>query len=232
MMKIERDRFGRVLACVSAALASLVILTGQLRAGTTIAYGSTVGVTNLTSTGAPMSEGFVFQLGTFEGGFVPGPSNTDGWLGAWRPASDREGEPLEGNSANYQTQLLGGAFPPGMRANCFTGSVTLDHNEPPFDLGGQLYIWGYDQRVSAGAAEWILITDPSWRWPDGSSNLPAISYAVSGASVVVLGDINGDGYEMRSAAVTVPASSASLSGWVFFISIKYSSTLIHWSFGK
>ena len=214
-MKIERDRFRRALAYVFAALASLPMLADKLWAGTTIAYGSSVGVTNLTSSGAPMPEGFVFQLGTFEGGFVPDPSNTDGWLGAWRPASDREGEPLAGNSAAYQTQLLGGVFPPEMRANCFTGSLTLDHNEPPFDLGGQLYIWGYDQRVTAGAAEWILITDPGWKWPDGSSNLPAISYAVSGASIVVLGDINGEGYEMRSAAVTVPASSASLyEGWL------------------
>lgn len=204
----------RALAGVIAALASLWLAAG-LRAGTTVAYGSSVGATNLTSSGGLMHDGFVFQIGTFEDGFEPSAQNTDGWLGAWRPASDREGELLEGNTADYQTQLLGGAFPPGMRANCFSNSVTLDHNEPPFDLGGQLFIWGYDQRTTPGAAEWILITDPTWIWPDGSANLPASSYAVSGATTVVLGEINGGSFEMKTAPVTVPDSSANFyEGWL------------------
>ena len=170
------------LACFAAADAG---------AGTVIAFGSSVGATNLTSAGAEMGDGFVFQLGTFEKGFVPAADNTGDWLGTWRPASDREGDSLEGNTANYRTQLLGGAFPPDLRANSFSSSVHLDHNEPPFDLGGQLYIWGYDQRANPGAAEWILITDPSWVWPDGSGIHPATSYTVSNAAQVVVGEING-----------------------------------------
>lgn len=197
------------------AIGVLVGPTAVVEAGTTIGFGSSVAATNLTSSGAPMHEGFEFQLGTFEGDFQPTADNTAQWLGAWRPASDRDGVPLEGNTVPYQTRELGGVFPEGVRANHFAGSVTLDHNEPPFDLGGQLYIWGYDQRATPGPAEWILITDPSWIWPDGSSNLPAASYAVSGESTAIVGEVSGVGFEMQSAAVTVPDAVADFyEGWL------------------
>ena len=122
----------------------------EVEAGTTIGFGSSVGVTNLTSSGGAMHGGFVFQLGTFDGDFNPTSANTDQWLGAWRAASDREGEPLVGNTAPYSTRELGGGFPAGTRVNSFSSSVTLDHNEPPFDLGGQLYIWGLRSTGGAG----------------------------------------------------------------------------------
>ncbi|MGI9242763.1 MAG: hypothetical protein ACR2RV_18345 [Verrucomicrobiales bacterium] len=184
-------------------------------AGTTIGFGSSVGATNITSYGGLVDESFMFQLGTFEGGFIPTAQNTDLWLQSWREASDVEGQPLQGNTAPYRTDELGGVFPPGMRVNSFTSSVTLDHNTPPFDLGGQLYIWGYNRRALPGSAEWILISDPSWIWPDGSSNLPAASYSVSRATIAVLGEIQGDGFEMMTAAVTVPGSSAEFyEGWL------------------
>ncbi len=213
MRKQTRQRTWSAIAGLACAIG--ISLIGVVEAGTTIGFGSSVGATNLTSSGEPMHDGFVFQLGTFEDDFEPGANNTADWLGRWRPASDREGEPLEGNTVPYQTRELGGVFPEGLRANNFTGSVTLDHNEPPFELGGQLYIWGYDQRATAGAAEWILITDPSWIWPDGGNNLPATSYAVSGAASAILGEISGAGFEMKSAAVTVPDSSADFyEGWL------------------
>ncbi|MFT4548297.1 MAG: hypothetical protein ACI8XO_002205 [Verrucomicrobiales bacterium] len=212
---MKKQTFGNRLAIVGAAITLSIFTQGNTTAGTTIGFGSSVGATNLISSDAAMPEGFLFQLGTFEGDFEPTSSNTDKWLLGWRPASDREGEPLEGNTAAYQTQELGGGFPPGFRANSFSSSVMLDHNEAPFDLGGQLYIWGYDQRATPGAAEWILITDPAWIWPDGSSNLPATSYAVSSATVVMLGEIKGDGFEMKTAVVTVSDSSADFyEGWL------------------
>jgi hypothetical protein len=59
------------------------------------------------------------------------------------------------------------------------------------------------------------ITDPGWIWPDGSSNLPAFSYTVPGATQAIVGTINGPGYEMRTAAVTVTEESAGyLEGWL------------------
>ena len=212
MTQAPQKRWATAISISAAAM----LLAVAARAGTTIGFGSSVGATNLTSSGELVDQSFVFQLGTFESGFVPTAANTDEWLGAWREASDIEGQPLEGNTAPYRTQELGEPFPPGMRANNFTSSVTLDHNAPPFDLGGQLFIWGYDRRALPGAAEWILISDPSWIWPDGSSNLPAASYSVSGASVAVLGEIMGDGFEMRTAAVTVPGESANFyEGWLY-----------------
>jgi hypothetical protein len=211
-MKIQPSQ---LLRWAFAGTLSALLSLGCAHAGTTIAFGSSVGATNLVSSGGVMHDGFVFQLGTFDGGFIPAAGNTDFWLGAWRPASDREGEPLVGNIAAYLTQDLGDGFPAGFRVNSFSSSVTLDHNEPPFDLGGQLYIWGYDQRATPGAAEWILISDPTWIWPDGSSNQPAASYAVSGATISVVGEIKGDGFEMQTAAVTVPDSSAGFyEGWL------------------
>ena len=204
-----------VAAIAVAAAVALLACAAVTQAGTTIGFGSSVGATNLTSSGALVDDSFVFQLGTFEGDFIPTPENTDQWLQQWREASDLEGTPLVGNTAPYQTKELGGLFPPGMRANSFTSSVTVDHNSPPFDLGGQLYIWGYNRRSLPGAAEWILISDPSWTWPDGSNHLPATSYSVSGASIAVVGEIGGDGFEMMTAAVTVPGSSADFyEGWL------------------
>jgi len=184
-------------------------------AGTSVNFGSTVAATNEKSTGEELTSDFRFQLGTFAGEFQPTATNTDEWLAAWRPASDATGQPLEGSTVNYQKQELGDPFPAGMRAESFSGSVTLQHNEPPFDLGGRLYIWGYDQRTMPGSAEWILVTDPMWVWPDGSSNLPAVNYAVPDASQAILGTINQSGVEMKTAPVTVPGSVVGIyEGWL------------------
>ncbi|MFT4637759.1 MAG: hypothetical protein ACI8T1_001069 [Verrucomicrobiales bacterium] len=191
----------RLILFIALSLAASAVV----EAGTTVAYGSTVGAVNLKSDGSRMDESFSFQLGTFAGGFIPTASNTDLWLENWRAL----------DSAVYNTQPVGGIFPPDLLINAFADSVLLEDNSPPFDIGGKIYIWGYDQRAVPGAAEWILVTDPDWSWPDGSLVLPAVGYSVGNADIAVIGTINDGGVEMLSASVTVPiSSSATYEGWL------------------
>ena len=76
MRKQPRQRNRSAIAGLACAM--MISSTGVAEAGTTIGFGSTVGATNLTSSGGLMHDGFVFQLGTFVGDFEPTAENTDG----------------------------------------------------------------------------------------------------------------------------------------------------------
>jgi hypothetical protein len=169
----------------------------------TINYGSSTGAYNTRSDGREMDSSFTFQIGAFRPGFVPTPQNTAEWVEAWQPVSDAGGALADGATAGYDDSFL---FPGGAgeyRVNSFSGVTVLAHNEAPFATGGAVDVWGFDNRLRAGQAEWVLLTDPLWAWPSAAGLSPALSFAVSATTEAVVGEVNAGAVEVRSAEVTV-----------------------------
>lgn len=141
--------------------------------------------TNLTSTGQSMNAGFRFELGVFNGDFVPTPANLAQWAENWNRAGERQ--PYLSNS------------------NAFIGSYNVPPNAGQFTFNKKVYVWGF--RGDAGSAEWILFSDPDWLWPNVDENpppAPVILQWYAQVATPVLGEINASGvpFLMKSAAVT------------------------------
>ena len=183
----------------------LMLPAMPVRAGATIAFGSSVGALNLTSAGVELDNRFVFEIGCFSPGFVPTAANTTEWITQWHAFPD--------GVAAYQTTALGAPFPADWQLNSFSGSVQILENPAPFTTGVSLYLWGFDRRTLSGKGEWILMTAPSWVCPDGQEINPAVSYAVSNASRAIVGRINQDGIEMQTSAVVLSGTPESLADW-------------------
>ena len=205
----------------------------KIHAEITIEFGSTPFGTNIQSNGSSMDESFTFELGTFGGGFVPTSGNTDQWLANWTPLQDSLGNTVPDSITDYGTTNT--IFGP---TDGFASSVTLDHNNSPFEIGSQGYIWGYDSRD--GTAEWILLTNTedsddgiTWRYGDASPDSLAFTetWDVSGATETVVGSINffdggGDFISMQSGSVTLPpavpepATSVILTGALAMLGLR------------
>ncbi len=139
--------------------------------------------TNLASDDSPMDAGFQFELGVFEGSFIPTLSNKDQWAANWRPAQRVDYSPA--------TQSFDGVF-------------TVENNDPPFTIGKPVYVWGW--RLAGNAAEWILFRDTIWTWPEAAFGFP--EYWEASEASAIIGEINetGSPFLMKSAAVTGAAS--------------------------
>lgn len=192
-------------ALILSAPVLILLAVPRADAGATIAFGSSVGAVNLTSSGGALDARFAFEIGCFTPGFTPTRSNTGEWIMHWQPFPQ--------GTAKYRTDVLGSPFPADPRLNSFAGSVMLGSNPVPFTSGNPVYLWGFDRRTSAGKGEWILMTAPSWTCPDGASMNPAVSYAVADATTPILGAVNEDGVEMRTAAVALSGTQENLTQW-------------------
>ena len=128
------------------------------------------------SSGNPIDESWVFSLGAFDASFTPTSANICDWKANWTTAQ----------TVHYSN-----------RTGFFTGVYFYDTNTAPFTSTNRGYIWGYN-----GTGQWILITDPTWTWPDTSFPiiLPA-DWEVSQASQAIVGAINSGGVEMKMADV-------------------------------
>ncbi|MFT4639560.1 MAG: hypothetical protein ACI8T1_002885 [Verrucomicrobiales bacterium] len=164
-----------------------------------ILWGSARLALNYRSSGAPatLDSGFTFQLGAFEPGFVPTASNTDDWLDKWTPAQ----------SAKYND-----------RTRFFTGSHVYQQNVSPFLPSNQGYIFGFNRwSTSEGGdrAEWILATDPKWRWPSGGGISLPVQWSMSNASNIVLGSVDppSESFHMMTADIDLPTSALSFELW-------------------
>jgi hypothetical protein len=147
--------------------------------GETINFYNPTNQTNLTSAGQDMDGGFVFQLGVFEGGFIPSRNNITEWAGKWASAM----------SAGYDT---------GSKA--FDENLTVAGNPAPFLPGASAYVWG--KRTSSTGDEWILFRKADWTWPSPNpfNPLPP-AWNAAQADEVIIGSINGPGHLMKSEAV-------------------------------
>jgi len=144
--------------------------------GQTISWGTAVGNTLVQSDGATVGASFNFELGTFVDGFNPRVENPSVWAANWR-AFD------QANTSNAK-------FNPDF--GFVSSSSVLDENghttvspfagEPePHDFrGSQGYIWAFNDKTPSADAEWALITDSQWKFPDNAQpNAPVLQWRLS-----------------------------------------------------
>ena len=168
-------------------VAAALILTTPLVADE-IDWFSDFQAVNRTSNGAPMDAAFQFELGVFEGSFVPTLANQTQWAANWRAAQRVDYNPL---------------------TQAFDGNLDVTDNDPPFTAGKVAYIWGW--RLNGADTEWILLRADSWNWPapDPFNPFPPFPLQWSAAeATAVIGEVNASGvpFLMKSAAVTGAAS--------------------------
>jgi hypothetical protein len=158
----------------------LLAASGTVRAER-ISWFSGAGAVNHTSASLPMDAGFRFELGVFEGSFIPSSSNKELWAQHWRPAM----------RTAYDAS-----------AKAFNDLHEVWDNLTPFTVGKPAYIWGF--RGDALAGEWILFRAPSWTWPVVNPLNPEPPTWNAALATPVLGQINAAGtpFLMKSAAVT------------------------------
>lgn len=156
---------------------------------TQINWRSPIAATNVLSDGSTaMGSGFEFQLGAFAGGFVPAADNTGEWAAHWRA--------LDTTPYNATTRF-------------FSDSVLLQSNSAPFAAGTSGYLWGRAPAGADGTSQWILMRSVRWRWPVASEGVAfPVEWEVDEAAVAVLGEVNGPGFVMKSAAVVNGAADA------------------------
>ncbi len=165
-----------------AAFALSIFCPAASRA-TTIDWSSPVLGINLTSSGAPLTEDFLFELGAFDAGFVPTAANTAQWAGKWRAAS-RSGY-------NVADAL-------------FSATHSYSTNVPPFLPNAAAYIWGHNCAPANG--EWVLMSSSLWRWPLGSPSPVGSSFvwnSLDADSPAILGQVNAPAFDLKTAVVPV-----------------------------
>ena len=163
--------------------------------------------TNLTSTGQPWDDSWVAELGSFAGSFTPASTNTATWAAAWRAAS----------RSPYQSSTA-----------YFGGSYSYDQNTAPFLTGAWAWLWLFNPKAPQG--EWILLGNPAWTWPAGSSFDPATTtWASSNATESIVGELPGPGWALKCAAITnSPLPSLTFAGWkaLYFSTAELADTAI------
>ncbi len=204
---IKSDRpHGRVATSLVAS-AAIAALAMKIHAEVSITFASTQFGTNLQSDGSAMDSSFTFELGTFANGFAPTAGNTDSWLANWTPLTNSSGGTVPEASVQYGT--ISTIFGP---TDGFSSSATLEHNDSPFGIGQQGYIFGFDSL--SGDADWILLTntDPApdeWTYADATGISFTESWTVGTATDAIVGNINftdgkGDFISMQAGAVSLP----------------------------
>lgn len=191
--------------------AAVVMVAMKLHAAITINFSSPAFGVNQQSDGSLLDSSFTFELGTFDNGFVPTAANTDNWLANWTPVVDSGGTPVPEATTPYGTITT--IFGP---TDGFGSSVDLDHNNSPFEINQQGYIWGYNSQT--GASEWVLMTNTTptdaWTYGDASGLAFTETWTV-GTSQAVLGDVNFDDgstfVSLRTAAVSAPVPEPATS---------------------
>jgi hypothetical protein len=167
---------------------------------TQIEFNSPSDQTNLTSSGAPMDGGFAFELGVFEGDFVPTTANMASWAANWRPAVHPDGSNAR---APYFTDV-----------RRFSGFFLVYDNPAPWTEGKPGYVWGF--KAGATASEWILFRAGGWLWPAVDPFNPEPLYWEAPAATPVIGQIEPSGtpFLMRSAAVAHVSPPTNWQTWV------------------
>lgn len=147
----------------------------------TITWFCPLNSTNLTSKDAPMGGAFNFELGVFNGNFVPTSTNAEQWAANWVPA-----QRISYSEANKR----------------FEGRFTVVNNNEPFTVGKAAYIWGF--QTGSASSEWVLFRNPDWTWPAPNQMNPFGINWNADAATALCGSINASGspFLMKAAAVT------------------------------
>jgi hypothetical protein len=161
-------------------LAVLAAGSGWLSAGQ-IAWTLVAVPGNQLSSGAALPDGYAFQLGAFEHGFMPSTANTAEWPAHWRGLAAAVYDPTHG----------------GLGANFF-----VDQNSEPFPAGKQLHVLGY-RASGSGIAEVWLATDAGWRMASDDPLETPVFVDLAVADSVVAGQADADEAWIRTARVAM-----------------------------
>lgn len=181
-----------------AWLALVVMLGGcqvQTVRGSTVSWGSSFNDLLFTSTGQPLDESFIFEVGTFATGFLPTLHNSNQWDANWK-VLDRAVQPAS-EGWNVPQQFFVGTvehLPDGR-----SDSLAADPADV-FLMGETVYLWVYNSKAIVPGSEWALVTDSDllgnlanlWRIPDpGDPVGTSYDWQLLDADTVILGGVNG-----------------------------------------
>lgn len=179
-------------------LALVVMLSGCLIPtvhGSTLVWGSSFNDLLFTSTGQPLDDSFIFEVGTFTSGFLPILNNSDQWDANWK-VLDRAVHPAA-EGWNVAKQYFVSSFehlPDGT-----SDSLVADPADV-FLMGETVYLWVYNSKAIVPGSEWALVTDSDllanlangWRIPDPDDPVgTSYDWQLLDADTVILGGVNG-----------------------------------------
>jgi hypothetical protein len=176
-----------------AVLISILACNSVLADGSLI-WNSSANAVNRTSTDVLMDGGFRFQLGVFQGSFVPTTGNKDLWAQNWVAARHL---PYLESTKSYSDNFAGFLLPPHITA------------------GKATYVWGF--KGDPSSSEWILFRASGWTWPAFNTDPPPQAIWRAREATPILGQINSSlsPFLMKSAAVSnVAPPSITWSQWV------------------
>lgn len=167
----------------SAALlaAALLAASAGVASANRINFYSSPGQPAYGSDGRPLDSEMSFELGVFDGGFVPTATNTAQWASHWVPAQRTK------FSSNH---------------NWFTSVFDVTGNAAPFTEGAPAYVWGFNGSEAQG--QWILFRSSKWTWPVADDTAPQpLFWSAKDAEVVIVGalPVSGSGVSLRPIAI-------------------------------
>lgn len=141
-------------------------------------FSSSIDGGHYTSTGAPLGDDTIVELGAFAPGFVPTAQNTAEWKQNWHSAA----------RSLYDAQN-----------RWYNGTFTVPNNNGVYATGQQGWIWIYNR-----SGEWCLFSKPSWTWPStAGDNLEApVQWSAEEASISVVGQASTPDEEITTAQVS------------------------------
>jgi len=201
---------------------AFLVVTGSAplsRAGT-IFWGSNFGVDILMdSNGQPLGGEFSFEIGSFDGGFVPTVGNLNDWAANWK-VFDRAYDPTplipdDGDPEGWSEENQGFA---GTVDHTLGGGSSSPDADPlsVFPQGEVVYLWVYNTKNRDTDTEWALVTDGTnlgdnfndWVFPD-PTDLGSFDWQLEDADTAVYGALNGttgggDPFTIQTSLVPVP----------------------------
>jgi hypothetical protein len=171
----------------SMLAASLMGALQQTASAVTIHWGNSLLATMLKSDGTPVtaSDGFQFQLGVFESGFVPTTANTATWVANWRPLDSAD----YNGTARYFTSSFEMILTSGGSAAVSTSPESSGYQ---VTLGTKIYLMAFNNTAMNETTELFLGSAESWtQGPPSNSQLDKpIDYRLSGITQPIFGGAN------------------------------------------
>ena len=186
-----------------ALLAAAIFLASVSRSGAqTLQWGSEVFSDLADSYGNTPDNAFVFELGTFAGGFAPDQTNVDSWLANWQ-VFDRASFDQGNGYFTSTVQMLDN----GRSDSSYQTPGTMSFE------GLDAYIWVRKGDDPVEGSEWLLMRSSSWSFPTATpgccDNQAPTQWSVSdlGIDDVPLwggqGDIDGAGVHTDNGSHTL-----------------------------
>ena len=195
-------------------------------AASTIFWGSTFEQDVLfDAAGQPLGGEFSFEIGSFEGGFVPTMENLNDWAANWK-VFDRayDPTPLDADDGDPEGWNSTEQFFVGTVGHTLTGGSDSPDADPTdtFPQGEVIYLWVYNTKNREAGTEWALVTDGTnlgdnfsdWVFPD-PTDVGSYDLMLEDADLAIVGGLNGTSgggqpYTIQTAVIPVPEASSML----------------------